>query len=150
MSRRVVVTGIGALTPIGNTAEKSWESAIKGQSGIDRISLFDASEMSVQIAGEVKDFNPDDFISPKEQKRMDRFTLLSLAATEMAIQDSGLEFTEEIKENTGTIIGAGMGGLPLIEASHNTYRDKGHSRICLLYTSPSPRDATLSRMPSSA
>ena len=129
MSRRVVVTGIGALTPLGNNANDSWNNALAGQSGIDRVTLFDASALSVQIAGEVPNFNADDYVDKKEQKKMDRFIHLSLAATEMAIQDSGIEFTEELKENTGTIIGVGMGGLPLIESTHQTYVDRGPSRI---------------------
>ena len=129
MSRRVVVTGIGALTPLGINAEESWTNALAGRSGIDRITLFDTKDFDVQIAGEVKNFNPDEYVPKKEQRRMDRFILLAMAATEMALKDSGIEFTDELKENTGTIIGAGMGGLPGIESTHNTFIEKGPSRI---------------------
>lgn len=128
-NRRVVVTGMGCVTPLGLTCEESWANALNGKSGIGKIQAFDASPLSVQIAGEVKGFNPDDYIHKKEQKKMDRFIHFALASADQALKDSGLEFTEELKDRTGTIVGAGMGGLPVIESTHQTLIDRGPSRV---------------------
>lgn len=128
-NRRVVVTGMGAVTPLGLTVAESWEKAINGKSGIARITLFDPTEYAVQFAGEVKGFNPDAFVHKKEQKKMDRFIHLSLAATAEAIKDCGIEWTDELRDRTGVFIGVGMGGLPLIEETHETVRTRGPSRI---------------------
>ena len=127
--RRVVVTGMGAITPLGITCEESWNNALAGQSGISTITAFDVSDLNVKIAGEVKGFSADDYIHKKEQKKMDRFIHFALAATDQALKDSGIEFTDELKERTGTIVGAGIGGLPLIEATHQTIVDRGFSRV---------------------
>lgn len=127
--RRIVVTGLGAVTPIGLNVKESWSSALEGRSGIAPITLFDAGNQDVRFAGEVKNFNPDPFVPKKEQKKMDRFIQLSLAATAEAIQDCGIEWTDELRERTGVFIGAGMGGLPLIEETHETLRTRGPSRI---------------------
>ncbi len=127
--RRVVVTGMGCVSPLGLNREESWKNALNGHSGIAKITQFDASNFDVQFAGEVKGFNPDTYIPKKEQKKMDRFIHFALAATQMALQDSGLEFTDALKERTGTIVGAGMGGLPNIEQTHETLMQRGPSRI---------------------
>lgn len=127
--RRVVVTGIGMLSPVGNTLELSWASLVAGKSGIAPISLFDASSFDVKIAGEIKDFNPDLYIAKKEQKKMDRFIHFAVACGKMAMEDSGLKITEQIAEKVGAIIGVGIGGLPMIEEQHQKLIERGPSRI---------------------
>jgi 3-oxoacyl-[acyl-carrier-protein] synthase II len=127
--KRVVITGMGALTPLGLSATESFSNALAGQSGIAKITQFDASTFPVQFAGEVKNFNLDDYIPKKEQKKMDRFIHLGLAATAQAIKDCGIEWTEELKDRTGVFLGVGMGGLPLIEETHETLRTRGPGRI---------------------
>lgn len=127
--RRVVVTGIGLLTPVGIGAEASWDALVKGKSGIGPITSFDSSDLPVHIAGEVKGFDPLDYIEPKEVKKMDRFIQLAFAAATMAVEDSGLKVTEENAKRVGVIIGSGMGGLPAIENYHKVYLEKGYRRI---------------------
>jgi 3-oxoacyl-[acyl-carrier-protein] synthase II len=127
--RRVVVTGLGLLTPLGIGKEKTWDALVEGKSGIGRITHFDASAFSTQIAGEVDGFNPEDYIEPKEIKKMDRFIHLALAAAQMAVDDSGLKITGANAERFGVIVGAGMGGLPAIERYHEVYLEKGPRRI---------------------
>lgn len=118
--RRVVITGLGAITPLGLNAKDTWQAAIKGQSGIAQITSFDTDIFDVKIAGEVKNYNPDDFIPKKEQKKMGRFIHLSLAATHEALKDCGIDFSDELRTRTGCIIGVGMGDLPGIEAGVHT------------------------------
>ena len=127
--RRVVVTGLGMITPLGIGVESSWEALIAGRSGIDRITQFDASAYPTQIAGEVKGFNPEDWIEPKEVKKMDRFTHLAIAASQMAVDDSGLKVTSDNAERVGVIVGAGMGGLPAIEHYCKVLLERGPRRI---------------------
>lgn len=127
--RRVVITGMGMVSPVGLDLATSWESVIKGKSGIGQITSFDASAYDTKIAGEVKGFNPDDVIAKKEQKKMDRFIHLTLAATKMALADAGVQFTEDEKERVGTIIGVGLGGLPIIEKQHQILMERGPSRL---------------------
>lgn len=129
MSHRVVVTGVGMLTPLGLTTNESWENALKGQSGIAKITKFNTEGFDVQIAGEVKGYNPDLYVAKKEQKKMDLFIQYSLAASKMAIEDSGLQITPELGEKGGVIIGVGMGGLPSIEEQHSKLLERGPSRI---------------------
>lgn len=127
--RRVVVTGMSVISPLGLNFQETWENLIQGKPGIGEITSFDASRVDVKIAGEVKNFNPDDYIPKKEQKKMDRFIQLSLAATDMAIKDSGVELTEALQERTGALIGVGMGGLPYIEVQHRILLERGPSRV---------------------
>lgn len=127
--RRVVVTGVGLMTPLGLTVSESWSGLIQGKSGITTISQFDASAYDAKIAGEVKGFNPDEFVPKKEQKKMDRFIQFTLAATKMALADSGLQVSEDDKPRIGTFIGVGMGGLPFIEAQHDVLKERGPGRI---------------------
>jgi 3-oxoacyl-[acyl-carrier-protein] synthase II len=127
--RRVVITGVGMLTPMGIGVEASWKAALDGKSGIGRITQFDISQFPVQIAGEVKDFDPAPYVEPKEIKKMDRFIHFAMAAATMAMEDSGLKITEDNAERVGVTIGAGMGGLPAIEHWHKVYLEKGHRRI---------------------
>jgi len=129
MKRRVVVTGLGLITPLGTGIQKTWEGICKGASGIDRITTFDASEFPVQIAGEVKDFNPEDFIERKEIKKMDVFIQYALSAGSMAIEDAGLKITEENADRVGVIVGAGIGGIHTIERYHSVLLENGQRRI---------------------
>lgn len=127
--RRVVVTGIGVVSPLGTGNRKNWDALLAGVSGIDRLTRFDASDFPVQIAGEVKDFNPEDFIEKKEIKKMDLFIQYSLAAAQFAMEDSGLQITEENAERVGVLVGAGLGGLPTIEKYHTALLDGGYKKI---------------------
>lgn len=127
--RRVVVTGMSVISPLGVGLEKNWQALLSGTSGIAEVQCFDTSRLDVKIGGEVKDFNADDFVPKKEQKKMDRFIQMSLATTELAIQDSGIQFDEKLQERTGALIGVGIGGLPFIEAQAKVLFDRGPSRI---------------------
>ena len=127
--RRVVVTGLGLVSPLGIGVDASWNAALQGKSGIGPITQFDASSLPVRIAGEVKGFDPEQYIEPKEVKKMDRFIHLAMAAATMAVEDSGLKIDEGNAERVGVIIGAGMGGLPAIERNHKAFLEKGHRRI---------------------
>ncbi len=127
--RRVVVTGVGLLTPLGVGVEESWSGLIQGKSGIKKITHFDASAFPTQIAGEIEGFNPENYIEPKEIKKMDRFIHLAVGAAEMAMRDSGLKITEGNAEKVGVIIGSGIGGLPAIEHYHSVLLEKGPRRI---------------------
>lgn len=127
--RRVVVTGMAALTPVGLDLQTSWKNLVNGVSGIDTITSFDTSKQDVKFAGEIKGFDPAPYIDKKEQKKMDRFIQLSLAASAQAIADSGLQFDEQLGARTGCLFGVGIGGLPGIEDTHSTLMNRGPSRI---------------------
>jgi 3-oxoacyl-[acyl-carrier-protein] synthase II len=127
--RRVVVTGVGVVSPLGTGNQKNWDALVAGKSGIDRITRFDVSDFPVQIAGEVKDFNPEDFIEKKEIKKMDLFIQYALAAAQFAMEDSGLKITEENAERVGVLVGAGLGGLPTIERYHEALQEGGYKKI---------------------
>ncbi len=127
--RRVVVTGLGIVSPLGTGLEKSWDAAVEGRPGIREITRFDAAAFSARIAGEVPDFDPLAFMEKKELKKMDFFIQYALAAGLMAFRDSGLEITEENAERVGVYIGAGIGGLPAIEHWYDVYKEKGPERI---------------------
>ncbi len=127
--RRVVVTGLGLITPVGVGVEESWRGLLGGKSGIRRITHFDASAFATQIAGEVEGFNPEDYIEPKEIKKMDRFIHFGVAASAMAMEDSGLKIDERNAPRVGVYVGAGMGGLPAIEHYHKVMLEKGPRRI---------------------
>lgn len=127
--KKVVVTGVGIITPLGIGIEATWKGLIEGRSGISRITHFDPSNFATQIAGEVKGFNPEDYIEAKEIKKMDRFIHFAIAASDMAVKDSGLNMSEENPERIGVIIGSGIGGLPAIEHYHSVLIEKGPRRI---------------------
>ncbi|ASD63712.1 beta-ketoacyl-ACP synthase II [Bdellovibrio bacteriovorus] len=127
--RRVVVTGVGAVTPLGNTIEESWAAATRGQSGIAKITKFDTTGFDVTFAGEVKGFNTDQYIEKKEQKKMDEFIHYSIAASKMAVEMAKLELTEEVKNQAGVIIGVGIGGLANIEETAIKMKERGPGRI---------------------
>lgn len=127
--RRVVVTGIGAVSPLGLTMDETWQNLLKGQSGIAPITRFDASKFDVQFAGEVKNFDPDPFVPKKEQKRMDTFIHYALACSKMALEQAKLEITPDVALNAGMIVGSGMGGLPVIEEQFMKLTEKGPGRL---------------------
>ncbi len=127
--RRVVVTGLGLVAPNGNTAPKSWENTIAGISGIGPIESFDASGFPVRIAGEISDFDVTDYISAKDSKKMDPFIHYGLAASIQAIDDSGVEISEQNAHRFGTIIGSGIGGLPGIEKGYESFLNGGAKKI---------------------
>ena len=127
--RRVVVTGLGCISPIGNSVTASWEALLAGQSGIATITRFDASPFSTHFAGEVKGFNVEDYMPGKEARHMDTFIHYGMAAGIQAMQDSGLQVTEENAERIGVIVGSGIGGLPMIEQTHTELTNRGPRRI---------------------
>jgi 3-oxoacyl-[acyl-carrier-protein] synthase II len=127
--RRVVVTGLGLITPLGTGMHKTWEGICKGTSGVDWISSFDTSEYPVQIAGEVKDFNAEDFIERKEIKKMDIFIQFALGAGTMAVEHAGLKVSEENADRVGVIVGAGIGGINTMERYHSILLESGQRRI---------------------
>ena len=127
--RRVVVTGLGIVSPLGTGVEKNWAALTEGRSGIGPISRFDASELATQIAGEVTDFRAEDFIDKKEIKKMDLFIQYGLAASQMALDDAGLQITEDNDEKVGVLVGSGLGGLPAIEHYHKVMLERGYKRI---------------------
>jgi len=127
--RRVVVTGLGIVCPIGNTVQQAWDSALAGKSGITRITRFDASRLSSQIAGEVKEFDVAPYLSSKEARRMDLFIHYGMAAGLQAWRDAGVQVTPENGERVGVNFGSGIGGIPLIEAMHDELKQSGPRRI---------------------
>jgi 3-oxoacyl-[acyl-carrier-protein] synthase II len=131
--RRVVVTGLGIVSPIGYGVEENWENITAGKSGIGPITLFDTSGFSVTIAGEVDSFDPTDFIPEKDARRMDRFIQFSMVAGNEAIRNSGLEISEENADLIGVYIGAGIGGVTTIEATTTKFNETGARRISPFY-----------------
>ena len=131
--RRVVVTGLGCISPVGNTVDQAWSRLVAGQSGIDRITKFDASTFSCQIAGEVRGFEVEAYMSAKEARTMDTFIHYGIAAASQAVADAGLQTGEALGEDEATrigcVIGSGIGGLPMIEATHAEYASRGARRI---------------------
>ena len=127
--RRVVVTGLGVLSPVGNDYASTWQNIVNGQSGIGPITVFDASEYTTHFAGEVKDFNVEDYIAKKETKKMDKFIQFGIAAGKQALADSGLAITEKNAARVGVAIGSGIGGLSLIEENHTKLLNSGPKRI---------------------
>lgn len=129
MKRRVVITGIGAVTPIGIGKQAYWDSLICGRSGVSLVERFDCSEIATRIAAQVKEFNPDDHMDRKEARRMDRYTQFAVAASKMAVADSGLAITEELAPRVGVHIGSGIGGIATLEEEARTLYEKGMSKI---------------------
>ena len=131
--RRVVVTGLGCISPVGNTVADAWANLLAGKSGIANITRFDASAINCHFAGEVKDLDLDQYIAPKEARAMDKFIHYGIAAAVQAVQDSGLATGEALSDEEatriGVVIGSGIGGLPLIEDMHSEYLNKGARRI---------------------
>ena len=129
LKRRVVVTGLGLITPLGTGVEKTWSALCAGRSGIARITRFDPADQDCRIAGEVKDFEPGDYMEKKDIKKMDAFIHFAVGASLMAVEDAGLKITEENADRVGVYIGSGIGGLPAIEHYHKILLEKGPGRV---------------------
>ena len=129
MKKRVVITGLGCVTPVGTGKEDFWVNIKSGVSGIDKITRFDYTNYQTQIAGEVKDFTPEDYISKKELKKMDRFTQFAMVASKLAVADSELDLDSIDRNRMGTVIGTGIGGVETIEAQHKNLLEKGNRRV---------------------
>lgn len=129
MKRRVVITGLGAITPIGNSVESFWNAVKEGKNGIDKITFFDTTDFKVKVAAEVKDFKPEDYLGKKEAKRQDRYTQLALVASKECIKDSNIDLEKVDRERFGVIFGSGIGGLSTIESQIKTLVSKGPSRV---------------------
>jgi 3-oxoacyl-[acyl-carrier-protein] synthase II len=129
VERRVVITGIGLVTPLGIGTKESWQAAIAGKSGIGPITRFDAKDLPCRIAGEVKNFDPAQFMDKKEARRNDLFIQLGLAATQIALKDAALPLDQPLGDRVGVIVGSGMGGLATLEDTHLTAVNKGHRRV---------------------
>lgn len=127
--RRVVITGMGAVTPIGNNVEAFWQGIKAGKCGVDKVTHFDASEFKTQIAGEVKDFDPTEFIEKKEARKMDRYTQLAFVAASEAVASSGLDMEKEDPWRVGVITGSGIGGINTLEEQHKALLDRGPGRV---------------------
>lgn len=129
MKRRVVVTGLGIISPLGIGVEENWQAVCRGKSGIGRITKFDVDEFPIKIAGEVKGFDAADHIEHKDIKKMDVFIHYAVACSRMALQDSGLQIDEANAERVGVLIGVGLGGLPAIEKYHSVLKERGVRKI---------------------
>lgn len=129
MKRRVVATGLGLATPLGVGLENVWQRILNGESGIAPITRFDTTLHETKFAGEIKEFKPEDYISPKEIKRIDLFIQYALAASKIAMEDAGLDMDKEDAERAGVVVGTGLGGLPTIEKYHSVLLERGPSRI---------------------
>ncbi|GAB6271295.1 MAG: beta-ketoacyl-ACP synthase II [Smithellaceae bacterium] len=129
MKRRIVVTGLGALTPLGNSVSESWAGAVAGKSGIGPITRFDASAHGSRIAGEIKNFDPSRYVDKKEVRRLDNFAIYALAASQMAMDDAALTIGPEIAERVGVIVGSAIGGVATFEEEVQTLHDKGPRRV---------------------
>ncbi|MAS00012.1 MAG: beta-ketoacyl-[acyl-carrier-protein] synthase II [Nitrosomonadales bacterium] len=127
--RRVVITGLGLITPVGIGVKESWSNILNGISGITKITKFDATNFKSQVAGEVKNFNPDPYLNPKDSRRMDTFIQFGLVAAIEAIRDSGIEINEENSERIGVSIGSGIGGINLIEETSDIFDKSGPRKI---------------------
>jgi len=127
--KRVVVTGMGAITPIGTGAENFWQALLNGVSGVDRITHFDASNYTTQIAAEVKDFDPEAYMERKDAKRMDRFAQFALVASMQALEDAGLKIDDTNASRIGVLIGSGIGGISTWEEQHRTLLERGPRRV---------------------
>ncbi|MGW9856843.1 3-oxoacyl-[acyl-carrier-protein] synthase II [Staphylococcus hominis] len=128
-NKRVVITGLGALSPIGNDAQTSWENALKGVNGIDTITRVDTEGYNVHLAGELKDFNIEDHISKKDARRMDRFTQYAVVAARQAVKDANLTINDDNANRIGVWIGSGIGGMETFEVAHTMLQNKGPRRV---------------------
>ncbi|MCE4050461.1 MULTISPECIES: beta-ketoacyl-ACP synthase II [Bacillaceae] len=128
-NRRVVVTGIGAVTPVGNDAEKTWENIVNGVSGIGPLTRINADEYPAKVAAQINDFNAEDFMDKKDARKMDRFTQYALAASLMAVKDADLQITEENSARIGVWIGSGIGGMETFENQYEIFQKRGYKRV---------------------
>ena len=130
MKKRVVITGVGAVTPVGNDIQTSWQNILNGVSGIASITRINSEVVDVKLAGEVKDFAPEQYMDKKEARRMGRFSQFAVAASKMAIEDAGIKVGEDVNpERIGVWIGSGIGGLGEFEEQHKKFLDKGQRRV---------------------
>ena len=129
MNRRVVITGLGGVTPLGTGVQKTWDALLRGDSAARKIERFDASGHACQIAAEVLDFNPTDFVGRKEAKRMDRFAQFAMACAVMAVEDAGLSITDQNGDRAGCLLGVGLGGLNTLEHNHSNLMRAGPDRV---------------------
>ena len=133
MERRVVITGLGAITPLGNNVEEFWKGIKEGKCGIDQITKFDASEFKVKLAAEVKGYNPEDYFDRREAKRLDLFSQYAMIASREAWKDSGLDKETENMERVGVVVGSGIGGIQTIETENRKCNEKGPDRVSPMY-----------------
>lgn len=133
MNKRVVITGLGCVTPLGTGREEFWSNIKAGVSGIDKITNFDASTYQTQIAGEVKNFHPEEYISKKELKRLDKFAQFAVVSSKLAVEDANLDLDKVDRERFGVIIGSGIGGVEAIETQHKILLEKGNKRVSSLF-----------------
>ena len=133
MERRVVITGLGALTPIGNNTEEFWNGIKEGKCGVDEIKSFDITDFKVKLAAELKEYNPEDYFDKREAKRLDKFSQYAMIAAREAWKDSGLDKENENMERVGIIIGSGIGGIQTIETEHEKCMSKGPDRVSPMY-----------------
>lgn len=129
MKKRVVITGMGAITPLGIGVNAFWQGLLEGRSGIDWVTRIDVSDLPTKVAGEVKDFDPTEFIDHKEAKRMDRFTQFAVAATKMAVENAGVDFANLEKDRVGVVLGSGIGGMETLLEQIEVKREKGPGRV---------------------
>ncbi|MCR8745261.1 beta-ketoacyl-ACP synthase II [Romboutsia lituseburensis] len=129
MKKRVVVTGLGCVTPVGNGKEEFWKNIKAGVCGIDKVTKFDASTFQTQVAGELKEFNPEEYINKKEIKRLDKFTQYAIVSSKMAVKDANIDIDSVNRDRMGVIIGSGIGGVETIEEQHKILLDKGNKRV---------------------
>ena len=133
MERRVVITGLGAITPLGNNVEDFWKGIKAGKCGIDQITKFDTTNFKVKIAGEVKEYNPEDYFERREAKRLDLFSQYAMISAREAWKDSNLDKEKEKMERVGVIIGSGIGGIQTIETENKKCNEKGPDRVSPMY-----------------
>jgi len=133
IGRRVVVTGLSALTPLGNDLESSWAALVNGESGISPITRFDCTDYQTQIAGEIKNFDPLQYVSRKDKQRMDRFNIYAVACSQMLLENAGLEISEENGHQTGILLGCGLGGLETLEEFHTRLLNRGPKKVSPFY-----------------
>ena len=129
MSRRVVITGLGTVNPLGNNVHDFWEGVKENRLGISKVEQFETDAIGVSVAGQVKDFEPTDFIDKKEAKRMERFTQFAVVASDEAIKDSGTDFKDIDPYRAGVIIGCGIGGIGLTLSEYEKFLNKGPNRV---------------------
>jgi len=129
LKRKVVVTGVGLVTPCGIGIDNVWNNILSGQSGIGPLTRFDTTRFDTKFAGEIKEFNPENYTQPKEVKKMDLFIQYALAAAQIAVNDAGLDMSREDSERVGVVVGTGLGGLPTIEKYHSVFLERGPGRI---------------------
>ena len=129
MTRRVVITGLGALSPVGNNVEEAWANLLAGKSGIAEITLFETTDLAVKIGGEVKGFVAEDWIDPKEARHMDRSVQFAVVAAEQAVKDSGIDMANEDPDRVGIIIGSAAGGVGTLVAQQTIFMERGARRV---------------------